>query len=132
MIGLDTNVLVRYIVQDDPAQSKTATKWVEKNCTSDDPGCVNVVVFCELSWVLSRGYGYNRETIASVLRGILSSPELKVEEEEAVWQALKMYELGACDFADCLIGILNKRAGALATITFDRRASKESCFELLK
>ncbi len=132
MNGLDTNVLVRYIVQDDPVQSKIATKWIEKNCTSDEPGCVNVVVVCELSWVLSRGYGYKRETIVSVIRGILSSPELSVEEDEAVWQALKAYESGASDFADCLIGILNKRAGAATTVTFDRKASRESCFELLK
>lgn len=132
MIGLDTNVLVRYIVQDDPVQSKSATRWIEKNCTADTPGCVNVIVLCELTWVLSRGYGYGRDTVTAVLRGVLSSPELQVEENEAVWQAVKMYEQGAADFADGLIGIMNKHAGASVTVTFDRKAAKESCFELLK
>lgn len=132
MIGLDTNVLVRYIVQDDPAQSKLATKFIEQQCTSESPGRVNIVVLCELTWVLTRGYGYDRPTVARVLRGILTSPELCVAEGEGVWQALKIYEQGAADFADCLIGILNRHVGASATVTFERKAAKQSCFELLK
>lgn len=132
MTGLDTNVLVRYLVQDDPKQSQLATTCIETRCTSDSPGCVNLVVLCELTWVLSRGYGYGRDAVASVLRGILSSPELFVEEDEAVWQALKLYEQSSAGFADCLIGIQNRRAGASVTVTFDRKASKDSNFELLK
>lgn len=132
MTGLDTNVLIRYIVQDDPKQARLATSCVETRCTPDSPGCVNHVVLCELSWVLTSGYGYGRDTIVAVLRGILSSPELLVEEDESVWQALKMYEQGAAGFADCLIGILNRRAGASVTVTFDRKAAKDSNFELLK
>lgn len=58
MTGLDTNVLVRYIVQDDPKQSKLATECIEQRCTSESPGFVNLVVLCELTWVLARGYGY--------------------------------------------------------------------------
>ncbi len=132
MTGLDTNVLVRYIVQDDPEQSRIAAECIEQRCTSDSPGLVNLVVLCELTWVLARGYGYGRNTVADVLRGILSSPELRVVEDEAVWQALKYYEQGTADFADNLIGVLNRRAGAPATVTFDQRAVKDLNFELLK
>ncbi len=131
MIGLDTNVLVRYIVQDDPEQAHLATEAIEAQCTSESPGHINVIVLCELIWVLARGYGYDRQLVDSVVRRILSSPELLVEEDEAVWQALRVYEQGTADFSDCLLGLLNRRAGASTTLTFDRKATKESFFELL-
>lgn len=131
MTGLDTNVLLRYIVQDDVKQARQAGRYIEKNCTSQSPGRVNAIVLCELSWVLRRGYKYDRQIIASVIRRILSSPELSVEEDEAVWQALYVYEKGDAGFADCLLGIINHRAGASPTVTFDQKAAKESFFELL-
>lgn len=132
MTGLDTNVLIRYIVQDEPKQAKAATRFIESNCTAEAPGRINVIVLSELTWILGRGYGYDKATIAAVLRGLLSAPELLVEEDEAVWQALKAYELDGAGFADCLLGILNHRKGASPTITFDKKAAKESFFELLK
>lgn len=132
MIGLDTNVLVRYIVQDDPEQARLATDALETQCTSKSPGRINAIVLCELVWVLSRGYGYDRQVVSSVIRRILSSPELSVEEDEAVWHALKIYEQGTADFSDYLLGLLNHRAGASHTLTFDRKAAKETFFELLK
>jgi len=131
MSGLDTNVLVRYIVQDDPKQARLATRYIEQTCTSDSPGRVNVIVLCELAWVLGRGYRYDRQVVASVIRRILSSPELFVEEDDAVWQALKTYEKGSAGFADCLLGIINQRAGASPTVTFDKQAAKEPFFKLL-
>lgn len=131
MIGIDTNVLVRYIVQDEPAQARLAEKCLEARCSSELPGRINVIVLCELAWVLARGYGCDRQTVASVVRRILTSPELSVEEDEAVWQALKQYEKGPADFPDYLLGLLNQRNGAFPTVTFDRRAAKEPFFELL-
>ncbi|RKX37446.1 MAG: PIN domain-containing protein [Verrucomicrobia bacterium] len=131
MIGLDTNVLVRYIVQDDPEQARLATRALEAQCTAKSPGRINVIVLCELIWVLARGYGYGRQVVSLVIRRILSSPELLVEEDEAVWKALKVYEQGTADFSDYLLGLLNHRAGASPTLTFDRKAAKESFFELL-
>ena len=132
MSGLDTNVLVRYIVQDDPEQSKLATKFIETNCTAEQPGRVNTIVLCELTWVLSSGYGYDRNTIAAVLRGMFSSPELLIEEDEAAWQALKAYEQGSAGFSDFLIGALNHRHGSSPTVTFDKKAAKSPLFHLLK
>jgi len=131
VIGLDTNVLIRYIVQDDPEQARLATQALEAQCTSKSPGWINVIVLCELIWVLARGYGYDRQLISAVIRRILSSPELLVEEDEAVWQALKVYEQGTADFSDYLLGFLNHRAGASPTLTFDRKAAKEFFFELV-
>ncbi len=131
MTGLDTNVLVRYIVQDDAKQAQLATRYIEKNCTPENPGRINVVVLCELVWVLSRGYKYERQSVAAVLREMLAAPELSMEQDEAVWQALRLYERGTAGFADYLIGILNHRAGASPTITFDKKAAQESFFELL-
>jgi len=131
MIGLDTNVLVRYIVQDEPKQSRLAVRCIEKRCTSEFPGRINLIVLCELSWVLARGYKYDRKTVSAVIRRILSSPELSVEENEAVWRSLKLYEQGTADFSDYLLGAVNHRHGASPTVTFDRKAAKETFFELL-
>ena len=83
MIGLDTNVLIRYIVRDDDEQAKAATLLIESRCTAEEPGLVSPVVLCELSWVLSRGYGYGREVVAGVIRRILSVQELRVLGNES-------------------------------------------------
>jgi len=131
MIGLDSNVLIRYIVRDDEAQAKAATNLIEGYCTADAPGFVNVIVMCEIVWVLGTGYGYDRATVASVIREMLTSVELQIEESESVWQALRAFEAGGPDFADCLIGIHNKSRQAETTYTFDTAAAKTSGFTLV-
>ena len=78
MIGLDTNILVRYIVRDDARQTAAATRLIESRCSTDDPGLITLVVLCELVWVLDRGYGYTRPAIAEVLRRSLSADDLQV------------------------------------------------------
>jgi predicted nucleic-acid-binding protein len=131
MIGLDTNVLIRYIVRDDEAQAVAATRLIESRCTADEPGFVNLVVLCEVSWVLSRGYKYDRATVAQVIRGILRAAELAVEQSESVWRALVAYEAGGADFADYLIGTQNRSFLAHPTYTFDRSAAKHPDFSLV-
>lgn len=132
MIGLDTNVLVRYVVQDDPAQAAAATRLVEGRCTEDDPGVVPLVVLCELAWVLERGYRYRRGPIAAVLRKLLAARELRVERSELAWQALNGFEAGKADFADHVIGLAAREEGAEATWTFDRNAAQLSLFRLVE
>lgn len=132
MTGLDTNVLLRYLLQDDPKQSPVATRFMEKNCTSEHPGRISIIVLCELVWVLSRGYKYDRQSIAKVIREMLAAPELSIEQDEAVWQTLRLYEKGSAGFSDYLIGILNHRYGVSSTVTFDKKAATEPFFELLK
>ena len=131
MIGLDTNVLVRYIVRDDKRQTQRATELIESSCTADTPGFVNVMVLCELCWVLGRGYGYDRGEVARVMRALLGAVELTVEHSELVWQAVRAFERGPADLPDYLIGGLNRAHGAESTCTFDRRAARHADFSLV-
>ena len=131
MIGLDTNVLIRYIVRDDPKQAAAATRLIESRCTSEDPGLINQIVLCEMVWVLSRGYGYERQTIARVIRRILSVQEFRVNNADTAWQAVKYYEQGKADFADYLIGLGNQEEKAVGTYTFDRKAAENVLFKMV-
>jgi predicted nucleic-acid-binding protein len=131
MIGLDTNVLVRHLVQDDPSQSRKATQVITKQCTRDDPGFINHVVLCELVWVLESAYGYSKDTIVPVLEKLFRTSQLKIEEVQAVWTAFRLYQKGKGDFSDCLLGATNRIGGCEWTVTFDQPASKLEGFQLL-
>jgi len=131
MIGIDTNVLVRHIVQDNQEEARAASKLIASRCSADDPGVVSPVVLCELVWVLDRGYGYDRGTIAGVLRRLLSAEDLLVDRSELAWQALNHYQNGKADFADYVIGLSHRDQGAEITCTFDRRTSGCELFELV-
>ena len=124
MIGLDTCVLVRYLVEDDTAQTSKAAHLIETRCTGDAPGFVNRVVLCELVWVLESAYGYTRATIAATVESLLRTAELEIDASDAIWPALTAYRGGGVDFADALIGRLNRNAGCEGTATFDKGAAK--------
>jgi predicted nucleic-acid-binding protein len=126
MIGLDTNVLVRYFTQDDPAQSKRATLFIESHCTEDNTGFVSLVVLCELVWVLDAGYGYAKADIARLLRGIASAPALTLENHERVARALSLYEKCGAGFSDCLIACSCEDEAAVPVFTFDKAAARVS------
>ena len=123
MKGIDTNVMVRYLVQDDPEQSAAAARLIAKECTVDEPGLINRIVLCELVWVLESAYGYTRARVAPVLASILRTAQLKVEDSPDAYNALEQYRQGA-DFADALIAIVNRRLGSVHTMTFDRKAGR--------
>ena len=123
MIGLDSNVLVRYIVQDDPEQAVAASRLIEGQCTERSPGRVNLVVLVELAWVLTKAYHYEKADVARVVRQLLRTTEFDIEDSDAVWAALREFEAGAADFADHLIARRNRNAGCGRTYTFDRRAA---------
>ncbi|OGW47808.1 MAG: hypothetical protein A2V62_05740 [Nitrospirae bacterium RBG_19FT_COMBO_58_9] len=131
MIGLDTNVLVRYLVQDDSGQSRKATQVIAKRCTRDDPGFVNRIVLCELVWVLESAYGYSKDTIVAVLEKLLRTSQMKIEDTQPAWTDFRLYQKGNADFADCLLGTTNRLDGCNETVTFDRAASKLEHFQLL-
>ena len=99
MIGLDTNVLVRYLVEDDAAQASKAARLIETRCTEDAPGFVNRVVLCELVWVLESANDYPRATVAATLESLLRTAELEVDAADAAWPALTTYRGGGVDFA---------------------------------
>ena len=132
MIGLDTNVLVRYLVQDDPAQSKLATKFIEKNCTDSEPGIIGHIVLCELSWVLESNYQQSRDQIANVIEQILQVSQLAIPNTELIWRALSDYRDSNADFSDLLLSRINQASGCEYTLTFDKKAAKQDLFELLK
>ena len=131
MFGLDANVLVRYVVQDDPGQSRKATQVIVKRCTRDDPGFINRIVLCELIWVLESAYGYSKDTIVAVLEKLLRTSQLKIEDTQSAWTAFRMYQKGKADFTDCLLGATNRFGGCNETVTFEQAASKLEDFYLL-
>jgi predicted nucleic-acid-binding protein len=130
MKGIDTNVLVRFLVQDDVEQARKATAFLMTQCTADDPGFVNHIVLCELVWVLEGFYGYSRESVSLALEGIISANQLRIDEREDALAALREYEDGA-DFPDALIGFVNQRLGCEDTLTFDRKAGRRVGFRAL-
>ena len=131
MIGLDTNILVRYIVRDDPRQTKAATQLIESRCTSEDPGLVASIVLCELVWVLDCAYGYDRAAISAVIRRLLTVEELQTEASDLAWSALNLYEVGKADFADYMIGLVNQTQKVETTFTLDHQLAKAPLFQLL-
>ena len=131
MIGIDTNVLIRYIVQDDPIQSPLAGKFIEENCTKANPGFVSHIVLCELAWVLKRAYGCSKKVIVDVISQILSTAELRVEKSQCAWLALREFQSGMGGYSDYLIGVSHRQEGGAHTVTFDRKAAQSTYFSLL-
>jgi len=123
MIGLDTNVLVRYVMQDDPKQSPKATRLVE-SLTADDPGFVSIVALIEFIWVLTSCYDLNRTQLVQAIDAVLRSKEFVVDRANQVMQALRLYRAGAADFADCVIERSGFGAGCAKSVTFDAAAAR--------
>ncbi|KRP43903.1 Predicted nucleic-acid-binding protein, contains PIN domain [Pseudomonas libanensis] len=123
MIGLDTNVLVRYITQDDPIQSAKASELIE-SLTTASPGFISLVSVVELVWVLQSCYQSAKSDVVTVLETLLRTRELTVEHAEVIWQALRRFAATKADFADCLIERCAHAAGCEYTATFDLNAAK--------
>ena len=130
MIGLDTNILVRYFAQDDPVQSHKATEIIEGRLTEEDPGFISVVAIVEIAWVLDRAYGLSDNDVAAAIERILQADALLVENEQEVFAAMVALRDGNGSFADALIGALGARAGCARTLTFDRKALRLPGFAL--
>ena len=124
MIGLDTNVLVRYIAQDDPRQAAKAVHLIEEVCGEARPGFVTIVALAELVWVLEECYRAGKSEIIAVLQRILRTKQLVVEEAEIVWKAVRLFEASSADFADCLIDRVGAKHECEYTATFDKGAAK--------
>ena len=130
MIGLDTNVLVRYLTQDDPVQSLKATEIIERRLTPANPGFLSVVTMAETFWVLERAYGLTAQEIAAAIERILQVEVLVVENEQQVFAAMVALKQGQGAFADALIAELGARAGCIHTLTFDKKALRLPAFRL--
>ncbi|NIM40084.1 MAG: PIN domain-containing protein [Hydrogenophaga sp.] len=131
MIGLDTNVIVRYIMQDDPKQAARATSLIE-GLSAEAPGFIALVSVVELVWVLSSCYELSRAQVSQALEVILRSKQLVVDRAEHVVRALRAYSSGSADFADCLIERIAASAGCTQTMTFDTAAAKTAGMTLLR
>ena len=130
MIGLDSNVLLRYLMQDDSIQSPKATSIIE-NFAIASPGYISVVVLAETAWTLRRTYRFSADEVAAAIVGLLQSATLVVQEEQAVIEALHACREGRGTFADALIGALATKAGCERVLTFDRRSLRLPAYELI-
>jgi predicted nucleic-acid-binding protein len=130
MIGLDSNVLIRYLAQDDPVQSAKATALIERQVTEANPGFISTVAMAETAWVLERAYGLANREIAAAIEGLLQADALVVENEQQIFTAMTMLKEGRGSFADALIGALGAKAGCAHTLTVDRKAAKLPGFAL--
>ncbi|HJD55763.1 MAG TPA: type II toxin-antitoxin system VapC family toxin [Rickettsia endosymbiont of Pyrocoelia pectoralis] len=131
MIGIDTNILVRYLTSDDKVQSIKATKLIERYFGQENSIFINNIVICELIWVLEKGYKYSKEQIISVLKEIFSTIEFSFENHQVLWLSVLEYENYKADFSDILIGKLNIFNGCSYTVTFDKAASELTMFNNL-
>lgn len=131
MIGLDTNVLVRYLTRDDASQYTRAAAQIEGAVDRGEPLVVNAAVLCELVWVLESTYDYSREEIADALEQILDTAGFEVERADDARAALNDFRSTPSDFTDALIGRINRSLGAAHTITFDRSLKNLDTFRLL-
>ena len=130
MIGLDTNILVRYLAQDDPVQSPRATHIMERRLTEARPGFISLVTMAETVWVLDQIYGLSTNEIVTAVERILGADALFVQNEHEVFAAIVSFKTGAGSFPDALIGALGEWAGCTTTLTFDKKATRMKAFQL--
>ncbi len=129
---MDTNVLVRYLVWDDKKQAQKASDCIRKIVEAGELCFINAIVLCELVWVLESAYGFQRSKIAEVCEKVLMTKQFEIESKDLTRKAVNYYKEGKADFADYLIGEINKHEGCEYTYTFDLSLKKQSAFSLLK
>ena len=132
MIGLDTNVIVRYLAQDDVRQAAIATRLIEGSLSAEARGFVSIVTLAEIVWVMSSNYRAARAAVADIVEGLLTAPQLAIEKADVIWRALRAFRESKADFSDALIVELGRDAGCTKTVTFDRHAAAHPGFETLR
>ena len=129
MIGLDTNVIVRYLAQDDPVQSRRAADLIENRLSVEHPGFISIVAMVETVWVLERSYDLSAPELAAAIELMLQIDSLLIESEQEVFTAAVALKQGRGSFADALVSALSVRAGCDYTVTFDKKALRLAGFE---
>ena len=125
MIGLDANILVRFVTQDDPVQSRYADE-IMQSLSAKEPGWISLTALAELVWVMTRKFRASRTRIESLLEALLAREEIVVEQSDLVHRAINQYRIGTADFSDYLIACAAQAAGCRRTLTFDRKAAKSA------
>jgi predicted nucleic-acid-binding protein len=134
MIGIDTNVLVRYLAQDEPKQAAAATRLIDSQLSVAAPGFVSLVVLAELCWVLKRLYGASPAELKSTVADLLRLPQLQIERREVVQAALaseKTSKAGKAGLVDALIAQIARAEGCAYTLSLDKAAVREAGMTLL-
>lgn len=128
MLGIDTNILVRFLVQDDAAQFEKARKLIKREIAAGRRVFVNQLVLMETEWVLRSRYAVPKNLIIEAISGLMDASDVQFEDEPAIEEAIFIWKESTADFADCLIGAKNRRLGCRATATFDLKAAKLPSF----
>ena len=122
MIGLDTNVLIRYVMQDDPAQTKKATEFIEKHLFDNNLGYITLITLAEFIWVLKSCYGLSKGNLVEAIEALLTTKQFLVERKDAAWKAMRIFQQNNGDFSDALITVVAQNDGCTDVVTFDKRA----------
>ncbi|MDX1637144.1 MAG: type II toxin-antitoxin system VapC family toxin [Balneolaceae bacterium] len=129
MIGLDTNILVRFLTKDDEVQFKAVSELFN---SGNSDFLISFPVLVELVWVLEKHYGYSKKTLLFILKELGDTKNIHFPDQNVFVKAIYNFENSSADFSDCLIGVLNKKIAVNTTFTFDKQASKLAQFTLLK
>ncbi len=124
MKGLDTNVVIRYLVQDDPIQSALATHLIEQEFSETQRGFICHIVLCEVVWVLKTCYKRPKENLVEIIQTLMEIKQLSLQEPQVVWEALQIYKNSTADFSDVLLMMVNQLNGCEYTVSFDAKAAK--------
>jgi predicted nucleic-acid-binding protein len=124
MIGIDTNVLVRFLVAGDQGQFEKARRLIRHQASKGDPALISQLVLLECEWVLRSQYGLAKEALLGAFSGLLDSTEVRIDDEASVEEALYLWKDSGADFADCLIAAKCRAHGCGSTISFDAKAAK--------
>ena len=131
MTGLDTNVLARYLTEDDPPQARKASALIASTIARGERCYVSAVVLCELTWVLRSVYDVSKADLLTTLDRLMATSQLQIGDKDIVREALAAFRKGRADFADYVIGAGNVDAGCARTATFDRRLRAHKAFQVL-
>jgi predicted nucleic-acid-binding protein len=132
LVGLDTNVICRYLLGDDPAQTRRASRVIEEGRRTRVPCFLSKITLCEMVWVFETCTSMDRAAIVMAIDGLLRSEDLELEDRSSVRRALDLFGSGKADFADYLIGESNAREGCEKTVTFDTALEGVPGFEVLR
>ena len=122
MIGIDTNILARYLAEDDEIQTSLAVNLIEKKISAKEPAFISLIVLVEVVWVFKGCYQLNKIDLCKLVRVILETKQFKVEKADLAYRALKLYESGNGDFSDALISTICRENECLEIFTFDKKA----------
>lgn len=131
MVGIDTNVLVRFIVRDDRQQAEAARAAIGRAMAANEPLAVSLLTILETEWVLRSRYRFDKEVVVRTFKMLLEAGDVLIEGEETLEQALYLFEDSSADFADCLMVARYQRMGCATMLTFDENAAKLAGCELL-